>query len=110
LRGEGWGEGPPLEFREQSLKDPNEVVADLVVPEADHAIAEIPDFAVAQSIFGAIRVLAAVEFDHEAPVAADEIYVIWPYRLPTDEFEATELPRTNASPQRHFRRRLCASQ
>src|SRR5882762_9556368 len=46
--------------------------------------------------------LAAVEFDDQAPLAANEVDVIAIDRLLANEFEAAELPTANACPQRKF--------
>ncbi len=58
----------------------------------------------------AIRMLAAVEFDNQPPLAANEVDVVAIDGLLTDEFEAAELPTANACPQREFCRRECAPQ
>jgi hypothetical protein len=54
--------------------------------------------------------LAAVEFDNQAPLAASKVNVVAIDRLLTDEFEAAELPTANAYPQREFCGRECAPQ
>jgi hypothetical protein len=46
--------------------------------------------------------LAAVEFDDQAPLAANEVDLIAIDRLLANEFEAAELPTANACPQRKF--------
>jgi NAD(P)-dependent dehydrogenase (short-subunit alcohol dehydrogenase family) len=38
--GRGWGEGPFFEFGLERFENPIEVIDDIVVPEADHAIAK----------------------------------------------------------------------
>src|SRR5271157_2875869 len=40
LRGEGWGEGPFLEFGQQRLENSVQISNHIVVPDADHAITE----------------------------------------------------------------------
>jgi hypothetical protein len=55
-------------------------------------------------------VLAAVEFDNQASLAADEIDVISINGLLADEFEAAELPTAKACPEREFCGRECAPQ
>jgi hypothetical protein len=47
------------------------VVDDIVVPNADHAIAVGAKCAIAVPVSGTFRVLAAVELDKQAPLAAD---------------------------------------
>ena len=56
-------------------------------------------------VFGAFRVLAAVELDYQAPLAADKVHIVAIDGLLADKFEATELPSANASPQCQFCRR-----
>jgi hypothetical protein len=53
-------------------------------------------------------VLAAVELDNQAPLAANKVDVVALDRLLANEFEAAELPAANACPQREFCRRECA--
>ena len=70
LRGEGRGEGRFFEFGQQPLENPVQIFDDVVVPDADHAITEGAERAVALPVYGACRVLAAVELDYQAPLAA----------------------------------------
>ena len=105
LRGEGRGEGRFFEFRQEPLEDPVEILDDVVVPDADHVIPEGAERAVALLVYDAFCVLAAVELDYQAPVAADKVHVVPIDGLLADKFEATELSSANASPQREFGRR-----
>ena len=98
LRGEGWGEGRFLEFGQKSLENPVQIFYDIVVPDADHVIAEGAERAVALLVFGAFRVLAAVELDNQAPLAAGKVHVVRIDRLLADKFEATELSSAYALP------------
>jgi hypothetical protein len=43
-------------------------------------------------------VVAAIDFDHETPLAADEVREIRSDRLLTHEFDACELPVAEMSP------------
>jgi len=110
LREEGWGEGRFIEFGQEPLQNPVEIFEDVVVPDADHAITEGAKRAIALPVFGAFRVLAAVELNYQAPLAADKVDVVAIDGLLTSEFEAAELSSANACPQREFCRRECAAQ
>jgi hypothetical protein len=110
LGGEGRGEGLFFEFGKERLKDPVQILNDFVVPDADHAITEGAEVAVALPVFRAFRMLAAVEFDNQAPLATNEVDVVAVYGLLADEFEAAELPTANACPQREFCSRECTPQ
>jgi hypothetical protein len=57
------------------------------------------------SVFGVLRVLAAVEFDNQAPLAANKIGIVSFNGRLADEFEAAELPATQVPPQHKFCRR-----
>jgi hypothetical protein len=87
-----------------------QIFDDIVVPDADHAVTEGAQPAVTMPVFEAFRVLAAVELDYQAPLAADKVRIVPIDGLLADKFEATELPSANASPQREFCRRECAAQ
>ena len=87
------------------MENPVQIFDDVVVPDADHAITEGAERAIALPVFGAFRVLAAIELDYQAPLAADKVHVIAIDRLLPDKFEAAELPSANACPQREFCRR-----
>ena len=70
LRGEGRGEGRFVEFGQEPFENPVQIFDDIVVPDADHAITEGAERAGALLVFGAFRVLAAVELGYQAPLAA----------------------------------------
>jgi hypothetical protein len=61
-------------------------------------------------VFEACRVLAAIELDDQAPLAANKVRIVTIDGLLADKFEATELSSANASPQRQFCRRECPPQ
>ena len=63
-------EGGFFEFGQEPLENPFQIFDHIVVPDADHAIAEGAQPAVTLSVCGAFRVLAAVELDYQAPLAA----------------------------------------
>src|SRR4029077_830934 len=65
---------------------------------------------VALSVFSAFRVLAAVEFDNQAPFAAGKVDVVSIDGLLADEFEAAELPAANMCRQSEFCGRECPPQ
>jgi hypothetical protein len=69
LRGEGRGEGLFFEFGRERLENPVQILNDLVVPDADHAITAGAEVAVALPVVRAIRMLAAIEFYDQAPLA-----------------------------------------
>jgi hypothetical protein len=73
MRGEGRGEGGFFEFGQEPLENPVQIFDDIVVPGADHAITERAWRAVAMPAFAAFRVLAAIEHDNRAPLAADPL-------------------------------------
>src|SRR5271167_1428822 len=75
LRGEGWGEGLSFEFGQEHLENSVQIIDDIAVPDADHAITQGAQLAVALPVFGAFGVLAAVELDNQAPLAANEVDV-----------------------------------
>ena len=108
LAGRGSGEGLFFEFGQERLENPVQILNDIVVPDADHPITEGTQPAVAPLVFAAFRVLTAVEFDNQTPLAANEVDVISIDGLLADEFEAAKLPVAEASPQREFCRRECA--
>jgi hypothetical protein len=54
--------------------------------------------------------LAAVELDHQVPLATNEVDIEPTDRFLADKFDAAELPAANACPQREFRLREGASQ
>jgi hypothetical protein len=95
LRGEGWGEGPFFEFGKKRLQNPIRVLNDIVVPDADHAIPESAQPAVALPVLETLRVLTAVDFDNQAALAANEVNIVSIDRLLAGEFEAAELPTAN---------------
>jgi hypothetical protein len=102
LRGEGRGEGPFFEFGQERLENTVQILDDIVVPDPDYTITESAQLLVTLAVFERFRVLAAVEFNNQAPLATDKIDVVITDWLLTDEFEAAELPSANACPQRKF--------
>jgi len=98
-------EGRFFEFRQKPLENPVQILDDVVVPDADHAITEGAERAVTMPVFEAFRVLAAIELDNQAPLAADKVHVVAIDGLLADKFEATQLPSANACPQGEFCRR-----
>jgi len=84
------------------LQNPVQIFDDIVVPDGDHAITEGAERVIALPVFGAFRVLAAIEFGYQAPLAADKVHVIAIDGLLADKFEASELSSANACPQRQF--------
>jgi len=105
LRGEGWGEGLLFEFRQQRLENAIEILDHIIVPDTDHPITERAKGAIAVPVVAAFRVLAAVELDNQAPLAANEVDEILTDGLLADEFEAAQLPAAKACPQRELCRR-----
>ena len=102
MRGEGRGEGPLFELRQQHLENSVQILDNIVVPDADHAITESAKCTITAPVFGAVRVLAAVEFDDQTPLAADKVGVVTGDRLLAGEFEAAELTAAKAGPQREL--------
>jgi hypothetical protein len=109
-RGEGRGEGVFCEFGQEHLENSIEVLDDIVVPNANHAIAEGAKCAIAAPVFRTFRVLAAVELNNQPPLAANKIHVVSSNRLLAHEFEAAELPGAKPGPQRELCRREGAPQ
>jgi hypothetical protein len=64
LRGEGRGEGLFFELEKKRVENPVQILDELVVPDADQAIAGGTEVAVALPVFGAFRVLTTVELDN----------------------------------------------
>jgi hypothetical protein len=80
-----------FEFRQQRLENAIEILEHIIVPDTDHPIIERAKCAIAVPVVAAFRVLAAVEFDNQAPLPADKVHVIAIDRLLADKFEAAEL-------------------
>jgi hypothetical protein len=93
---------PFLCARTVSLANPVQILNDIVVPDAHHAIPTGAEVAVALPVVRAIRMLAAIEFYDQAPLATHEVDVVAVDGLLADEFEAAELPTAKACPQREF--------
>jgi hypothetical protein len=102
LRGEGLGEGLFFEFGQKRLENSVQILDDIVVPEADHAITEGAQVAVALLVFEASRMLTAVELDNQMPFATNEVGLVPIDGLLAYKFEAAELPTANAGPQSEF--------
>ena len=102
LRGEGRGEGLFFEFGQQRLENPVQILNDIVIPDADHAITEGAQVAVALLVFGVSRMLTAIELDNQMPLATNEVGVVPIDGLQAYKFEAAELPTANAGPQSEF--------
>jgi hypothetical protein len=98
-----------LQFGQERLENPVQILDDIVVPYADYAITEGGELAVALPVFSAVRMLAAVEFDNYPPFATNEVHVVAIDGRLADEFEAAELAAANACPQHEFCRRERAS-
>ena len=96
------GEGRFFEFGQEPLENPVQILNDIVAPDADHAITEGRKLAVALPVFGAFRVLAAVELDNQAPLATNKVSVVPIDRLLANEFEAGVLSTAIARPQCKF--------
>jgi hypothetical protein len=82
-----------------------EILDNIVVPDADHAITEGVKCAIALLVLGAFCVLAAVELDNQAPLAANKVDVVSSDRLLADKFEGAQLPAAKACPRRELCRR-----
>jgi len=63
-----------------------EIAENLVVPDTHDAIAERIQVSVAALIGCAVGMLATIDFDDEAPLAADKVNVIGADRLLASEF------------------------
>src|SRR5918994_1136843 len=70
-----------------------------MVPEAQDAIATCREEGVANGVTTTFRVLAAVNLEQEARLAAGEIGEVRPDRLLTHELPAGELPIVEAIPE-----------
>ena len=81
LRGEGRGEGPLFELGQQRLENSVEILDNIVVPDADHAITEGAKCTITAPVFGIVRVLATVKFDDQTPLAANKVGVVARDRL-----------------------------
>ena len=106
-RGEGGVRGRPhaLLLQQRLQNDRQHAVAiaqHVVVPEAHHPVALARQERVACGILGTVRVLPAVNLDHKALVAADEINNEGADRLLADEFEAAQPPIAHCEPQLAF--------
>ena len=86
----------------ECLENPVQIFDDIVVPDADHAIPAGAEVAVALPVVRAIRMLAAVEFDNQPPLAANEVDVVAIDGLLADEFETTKPAAAKPCPQHEF--------
>ena len=91
-----------FEFGQKRLENPVQILNDIVIPDADHAITEGAQVAVALLVFGLSRMLTAVEFDNQVPLATNEVGVVPIDGLQAYKFEAAELPTANAGPESEF--------
>ena len=76
---------------------------DIMVPEADHAVAMRFDKRGARGVTVAGRMLSAIQFDDQSRPPAGEVGDMRADRKLADKFEAVELPRAQSCPQRLFR-------
>jgi len=87
LAGRGRGEGLTFEAGQEGLENPGKIVDDIVVPDVDHAVAKGAQPTVALLVCSTLRVLATVEFDDQAPLAANEVDIVSIDGLLADELE-----------------------
>ena len=93
------------------LQNAVEILKNLRVPEAQHAVASAPQKFIALSIAGfPLGVAAAVEFDHEFFGHAGEIRYVGADGLLAAEFAGTEPFAAQASPQQSLRVRVFAAE
>jgi hypothetical protein len=93
LAGRGVGEGLFFEFAKKRGENPFQVLDDVIVPEPDHALTQGLALSVALPVLHSFRVLAAVEFDDQAPFTTNKVGIVPIDRLLSDKLEAAEFRR-----------------
>lgn len=91
------------QFGADGFNDAVRVHEDIMVPEADDAVAMRFDKRGARGVAVAGRMLSAVQFDHQSRPPASKVGDMRSDRKLTDEFEAVDLPGAQPCPQRLLR-------
>lgn len=100
-------------LRERSgdcLKNTLHIVQHVVVPEAENTIFVCDEPSVTRSIASTVGVLAAIHFDDQTALTADQINRIRSDRLLPDEFVSVQSSTAKTIPERPFRLRRSFSQ
>jgi hypothetical protein len=84
------------------FEHPFDIAEHVIVPEAKHTIAVSNQPLISHDIRSVVRMLAAIDLDHQAKLTANEIHRVRPDRLLPDEFAAVDLASTQAIPEFGF--------
>jgi hypothetical protein len=82
-----------------AFEDTFDISKNLVVPETQHLVSALYQPLIARSIAIAQRVLTAINFNHEPPLAADEVNNIRPDRMLPNKFATIERARAELVPK-----------
>jgi hypothetical protein len=91
-----------VEFGFQKFKDAIEAIQNLVVPDPNDPVSQRAQKGIPFAIRRIVGVLSAINLDDEAPIATNEIGVIWADRLLSHEFAAAELSISKPPPQQQL--------
>jgi hypothetical protein len=83
-------------------EDTFDVRQNIVIPEAHHTITLRTQIAISRLVACRLCMLPAIDFDDHQLSPANEVADIGAYGLLPDELISTELPVTNAIPERRF--------
>ena len=81
-----------LKFRFRHLQNALDIAENIVVPNPDCPVSEFPHRRIAFGVGRTVRMLAAIDLDHEVPLATCKIREIGSNRLLTHELETGKLP------------------
>jgi hypothetical protein len=99
-----------FEFRPQHLEHALDIAERIVVPNANCAVSEVAQHRVAFGVCNIVGMLAAIHFDDDAQLAANEVDEIRSDRLLPRELETPELPIAKMSPKHKFSARALPPQ
>jgi hypothetical protein len=94
-----------LEFGKKCIEDTFDVLGDVAVPYTHNAVADPLQLLLPLAISGdlvGLAVRAAIDFDNQACLAAEEICVVGANGHLAEEFEAAEPPITEMGPELRF--------
>jgi hypothetical protein len=84
------------------LQNAADIAENRIVPNPNSPVSEFAHRCIALGVCGTFGVVAAIDFDHETPLAADEVREIRSDRLLTHKLETGELPIAKMSPEHKF--------
>jgi hypothetical protein len=101
---------PAIQRGGDRFKNPRQIAQHVVVPEAEDAISLIAKPFVSWGIPRIGRVLTAVDFDHQAVFATDEIRDVWSDRLLPHKLEAVQTAIADGAPKARLGKRQFPAQ